>query len=865
MIELVNLNKTFKVRHKDKKDVLKNISLKLPDKGFVFVIGKSGSGKTTLLSLIGGLDSVTSGNILVNNFDITKLKHKELDQYRNNVTGYIFQDYQLIENLTVYENIKMMLDFKSEEDEEKIKQALKDVELQGYEDRYPRELSGGEKQRVAIARILVKDPQIILADEPTGNLDLKTSKQILNILKKLSKDKLVLTVSHNIFDSTEYADYLVYLNDGHIKNTYIKNKDSKNNLHLENDYLYIPLHKNITKEEKADVIEKLTEKQIKGVIQENNEFLEGNFEFKPENADLNLSKKHLGFLNNLKYSFKFIHGELKKGIIFSIFNALILSLIGLCTLLILTNPKSSINDYYLNNPQDKIIVTRATDNLSDSDGRYRYRDSIDQNYEEVYKKYGYSGKIYESKYIAPQPAYSFSPTSTRAYHLIDIMSCDEEYLINLFGKNGDLKFNAMKSNPYEGGVYITDLLASAILDSVSEDVNDYESALKICKSKGYLVNGIIDTNYEEEYPVFYENVIKTHNPSKFKQYEKQDKYLLFKDHLINYYCTGYSYDEDAYTKYFANPTKLEAYTRNVNITYNGINSVVKGNLYKFKTSNKIEAMNLKDDEIIINKNLYQNLTNEIIEESENSYTRRVEPFEVEFKAYDYGDKTLDDLMYSRKLKVVGYTSEVNHIYVSDEVLNEYVKAFDVPFKLDLTETSQIKPILKGTEELKCEIVDRCCAQARNSIRYINTIEDLFLFILICLVVVFILLLSFFNYKIIQNKIFEIGVMKSLGARDSDLIRMFGLNGLLTLMESLLFFNIFEVFVVNIVDKILVKSIAIVNLDIVTLVKNLRFVFIDPMFLLICSLIILVFHTLFYLIPFIRIRFLKPTNIVKAKE
>ena len=167
----------------------------IQNKGLVFVLGKSGSGKSTLLNLIGGLDNITSGSIIVDGNNISSFKEKEYCDYRNNHVGFIFQDYHLIDELTVYDNIILSLNLRRIEDKNDVVNALKKVDLEGYENRYPTELSGGERQRVAIARAIVKKPRIILTDEPTWNLDTNTATVIIRILKELSKDCLILIVS----------------------------------------------------------------------------------------------------------------------------------------------------------------------------------------------------------------------------------------------------------------------------------------------------------------------------------------------------------------------------------------------------------------------------------------------------------------------------------------------------------------------------------------------------------------------------------------------------------------------------------------------------------------------------------------------
>jgi ABC-type lipoprotein export system ATPase subunit len=216
MIKIKSLEKIYYSKEGKECKALSGINLDLPDRGMIFVLGKSGSGKSTLLNLLGGLDRPTSGKIIYKGNSFKNFKDKDYDAYRNNL-GFVFQDSNLIETLTVRENLAIALELKTGKAEEKeILNALSKAEMSDYINRYPYELSGGQKQRVSLARALVKNPDIILADEPTGNLDLKTGKIVLDKLKELSSDHLVIVVSHDRLFAESYADRIIELKDGKI-------------------------------------------------------------------------------------------------------------------------------------------------------------------------------------------------------------------------------------------------------------------------------------------------------------------------------------------------------------------------------------------------------------------------------------------------------------------------------------------------------------------------------------------------------------------------------------------------------------------------------------------------------------------------
>ncbi|MFP7699748.1 MAG: ATP-binding cassette domain-containing protein [Candidatus Phytoplasma pyri] len=224
MIQITNLNKSFVNKSQAPVNVLKNISLNLPDKGLVFILGKSGSGKTTLLNLLGGLDFFDHGDILINGNSTVNFKQSDFDNYRNGSLGFVFQDFNLIEDLNVFQNLALPLHLQGKKaDPILIAKLLKEFELDGFELRKVNQLSGGQKQRIAIIRSIIKNPSIVLADEPTGNLDSETGKQVLEIFQKLSQDKLVIIVSHDPESAYKYGHRVIEMKDGEILSDFSKN------------------------------------------------------------------------------------------------------------------------------------------------------------------------------------------------------------------------------------------------------------------------------------------------------------------------------------------------------------------------------------------------------------------------------------------------------------------------------------------------------------------------------------------------------------------------------------------------------------------------------------------------------------------
>lgn len=208
-----------------------DISFQVDEGEFVGVMGPSGSGKTTLLNCISTIDTVTSGHILINGSDITSIKKNDLSKFRREELGFIFQDFNLLDTLTAYENIAIALTIqkvKSSEIEKRIKDVAHKLDITDVLQKYPYQMSGGQKQRVASARALVTNPSLILADEPTGALDSKSSRMLLDSMEKLNSEyhATIMMVTHDAFTAS-YAHRILFIKDGKIFNELIRGEDSR--------------------------------------------------------------------------------------------------------------------------------------------------------------------------------------------------------------------------------------------------------------------------------------------------------------------------------------------------------------------------------------------------------------------------------------------------------------------------------------------------------------------------------------------------------------------------------------------------------------------------------------------------------------
>ena len=421
MITLEKVNKYFNKGKKNQIHVINDTSLKLPDQGLVALLGESGCGKTTLLNVIGGLDKVKSGNIYINGQKITRKNTCQIDKIRNLNIGYIFQDYKLIDNLSVYDNVALALKQIGIKDKNEIQKrvnyCLETLGIYRFHARPASMLSGGERQRVGIARAIVKNPEVILADEPTGNLDSKNSLEIMKIIKSISKTKLVILVTHEVNLAHFYADRIIELEDGKIlkdyKNTEVKNLDYR----IENNIYLKDLNKNelTSKNQKIDIYEPNENKlDITLVVQNGNIYIQNHGPLKveviDENSNIKLLDEHYKpvdkeELNKYEFNFQNIINENYKKKYSSIFTPITF----------LTNGFKKITNYSV---LKKILllgymaasmfilfsVTRifATLNIKDSDFVNTHPSYINATFSKMdLKKYKELEQINDINYIIP--------------------------------------------------------------------------------------------------------------------------------------------------------------------------------------------------------------------------------------------------------------------------------------------------------------------------------------------------------------------------------------------------------------------------------------------------------------------------------
>lgn len=862
MIQIKNLTKIYRSKKKNKCKALDNINLILENKGLVFVLGKSGSGKSTLLNLLGGLDNITSGTIIVDGNDISNLKEKEYANYRNTEIGFVFQDYHLIEELTVKENILLSLNLRGIEDESKVSEALEKVDLKGYENRYPNELSGGERQRVAIARAIIKSPRIILADEPTGNLDTQTSKLIIETLKEVSGDCLIIIVSHNTLDAYKYGDRIIELANGKIIRDLSRNLDFKDELYVNEDIIYYPIDKVLEDKD----IELINDNKTKKIIKNKDKFTETrNIEYSEENKEI--INSNLSFKSVFRFCLKFLNSKYLKIVFSSFMSSIILTILLFSMNIVMFNGGEVLaNELTLAN-EKAVILEKILPSEKQEQYDEVFRGKIDEDDINTFIESGYKGDIYEvyshttvitnMRNQAGEKKNIFS-NSIYIQETVGLIIVDEVYLIEKFGKDNEVKYVAKLDSYYEAGVIITDYVADCILLNnptyqkylLKENKYDYLLGQYFAHDyKRTYINAIIDTGYKEKYKEIF-------NSSNIDlESLKENKELVT------------SFSNDVYTRlgmtYTLNKNFLEDYpkyeTNDYFFFYKAFYddkelSEILGSFAFLDKNGK-----LKDNQVTMSYQKY----NDIFGTSYNmfnAYTFQSHTCRIRFTYFNAFD---EEFYFDEEVEIVGFHQTNNGITMSETLYRKGYSNQIYPFALLFDGVEGIDNVINIYEDKNYDMNSLVVESLYTMTKAVEVFVPIFELVAIALCVGVIFILVNFSSKMIKDKYHEIGVMKALGAKNSSIVNIFGaqilLISILTIILTLIGYYVF----IDFANVVLIESLQALASSYTLL--DLTFLYFRFDIALIGIGLIIALSIVSLLLPMVRIKNIKPVKIIKAKE
>ena len=879
MISVQNLSKTYRAKHKMECHALKNVSFELPDTGLVFVIGKSGSGKSTLLNMIGGLDKITKGKVVSFGNDISTYGSQKLQDYRNTELGFIFQDFHLLDDLTVAENIALALELQGGKDLSAIDWALEQVDLAGYGQRYPTELSGGQKQRVAIARAIVKKPRLLLADEPTGNLDSKTTTQITELLHKISRNTLVLVVSHNLTDAHNYADRIIELSDGVIINDLTRDELYTDDVEIADGMLSIPLFKELDQNQLGTINQALEQGCVKKLRQKNDKFKPSKPLPLQQDKPAKLSSKHLSTGRQLKLSWQFGKSYALKSFTSALIAAAILMVICLSQMIMLFNPADVIERETLKAETPILAYSSIDQDAQSIAGHQPLKFITDEQFAQINNRV--DGKAHKlvnySLYFRSVAAISyglehvvtFTTSGYFAYCTYGTVICNEQFLTRLFAHNGQL--NITYADEYHpGGVYITDYMADAIRNYNFIKYPTYESILgefhpnNAKLNYGY-INGIIHTGYAERYADLFERLKNSTDPVATLVRE-DEQFAKFYDEVKQYLSMGYSTEEN-FVEIMAREQTYEVARTSI-ATLNGTIIPAPTTVSYFFAFADDEYFNLQlqDNEIAIDYRLYNQMydTDYTAEDIDKKTKLSNVVKTAELSSFHVTDEAHKQPHFSADVEVrLCAMSNASNIAVGDEVLKKALLGTHKTFGIYFDPSCNAKNATEVASEYNMIPNSIKLASISTMTRAVEVFSDFFGLIFVVLVAALVIVIVKFGLDIVRRKIYEIGVIKALGGRSSSFIVIFGIQVIVFGLLVCLFAQLGMYFFVGIANDVLVTSLQTlassrIMMDIEILAFDWPLIFTDSIFAFALCI-------LSSLAPLVALHRVKPINIIKAKE
>ena len=787
MLEIKNLSKRYITKNYIC-DALKNVSIKFPEKGLVFIVGKSGSGKSTLINLIGGVDLPTSGQVCYGNHNIHK-NSLTFSSYRSNCIGFIFQDYCLIEGMSVYQNIEISLSLQGKEDKELIYQTIKNVDLEEKTHTKVSLLSGGQKQRVAIARALIKNPPILLADEPTGNLDSKSSEQIFTLLQELAKEKLVIVISHNLLEAYKYADRIIELKDGEIVLDLDKDSQYEQNV----DYAFLQGTSDIEEETINEVNEKIKHTPIR--IAKHKQLFKKHKENNIPSKDIIIPKNKIKLSNQFNIFKYFINKKIVSMSITALMISILIVLMGLCQAYNNVNENKLLNDAITIDTSPLIFKKGYYDEFTNKSNFTYLGNVTDEDVQSFYDA-GYDGDVYKLyKYPIPLEKNSCSISQGLAVYTLNfeangilrnrygmgVLHCNEQYLIKLYGIDGKLNVLAGDLHKNSYGLIVTDYFADSFLSKnpeyISTSGNIYSKLIDSDKAlvNRFKINAVIDTQYKTKYSYLIEQIENANKypASKNKILQDLAKHEIttqFMIESVNYLAIAYAIEEDFIESTIENTTDCCYVSCFENIVLKDENDIDMklGDLEIYALLNDDAIVNIEqtiqNGEIYLNYQYYNQLFNGSLTEDDLS---SFEEQTLSIELYTANRKIDDAPMFRKTYTVKGvYTKEhtISQIVFSDDDYKELRKQTLQPYALYFDEGTNNSALYLNAKEHSFDNLSPYITAVNNIVEVTIIFKSLFVIILFGLFLASLILLTSYSIKTVNSFKRELGIILTMGGK-----------------------------------------------------------------------------------------------------
>lgn len=777
MIKLVNVYKYFNRGKKNEVKAIDNTSLDLPDKGIVTLLGPSGCGKTTLLNSIGGLSRINKGSIYIDGERITKRSVNKIDKIRSLKIGYIFQNFNLLDDETVFDNVSLVLKINGLKDKEEIKKrvnfCLESLGIYRYRNRYASMLSGGERQRVAIARAIVKDPEVIIADEPTGNLDSKNSIEVMNIIKSISRDRLVILVTHERELAKFYSDRIIEISDGKIVKDYENADNHELDYRLDNKIYLKDIENYSNKEVGSAKVEYYSDNNdkvsFKIVVKNDNIYIESDSLKKIEvinNSNIELVDAHYEKINKKVYEeFSFDFNKVKdnkfKEKYSSIYN-------------VVTSTKKGFRKVLNYSFVKKLLLI----------GFFTSSLFIMYSVSSIMSTF----KIDEKNFVSYNKDYVLlnkKNMSVNEFNNLNNVS-NVEYVLP---SNGNVQVN-FKFNKF--------LQTSGILESMSGSLASYSKVDKV-------INGV-KTNGKKEI------IIDKMVIDRFLSMgDAKNAGFNTYDNFINEYV--YLQNDDMYKIVGISDTNSPSIYVNdsefVNFIENSLNDNSEDDSDRLKSYERSSitltkgSLPVNDYEVIVNENM-----------------KDMYPL----------DKIIDKKVGDNKLKVVGYYKSVseNGLLVSENTIKNRLILTSDKFVISSSDKDSTISELKSSKYNVVDTYKDSLSNYKRSIEESNRNKIIYssVIVIISLIEIYLIVRSSF-----LSRVKEVGILRSIGVKRKDIYKMF--------MGEIL-----SITLISSVPGLIVMGYILYTLSKISVLN----IVINWYVVLISLVIILVFNTLFGLLP-----------------
>lgn len=866
-----NLNKTFK-NGKTKVVALKDINLSFSKKGLVFVTGKSGSGKSTLLNLIGGLLDITNGDIFVQGRSIKGMKDDEIENYRLNYVSFIFQDFCLINELNVYENIALSMKLLNKNDENVVDEALQKFDIFDLKEKYPNQLSAGQKQRVAIARVLVKESPIILCDEPTGNLDSINSRQILSTLKEVSKDHLVIVVSHNLEDAYFYGDRVIELKDGQVVSDLIKDENVK----VDDNCIVVHDFNSLSREELDNLNEKLKNGQIEKIISPKYIFKMNNEKY-GDGIKFQSSKTRLSFKNSISLAKRFLRKKSLGMIACSLISSILFGLLYVAQSFISFNTKNTLSEIYDVSLSDTFILEKGHFDQSDKINKTAMTEVksdelhyIDENYQgEYYQLYNYSLPCSLTSWNL-QNGIKINLNSNFENFFIKetygVLVTNEDYIKTLFSFSDDIQFSAKLENEKDYGIYITDYIADSIIyfRNNIDSYNDLLGQYKNNRDSTYAyINGIINTNYKIKYQALILEFVEAYSnndEAKIEKLMKSEEYFNICEEVLVKLGVCFSTNKN-FIQAVNNPSARNfAIINNSKLKFNLLETQYYfGNAWALNGKNF--GINLNDFDLSLSLNLFnsiigQKLSFEEAEEYANVLNTK-EPLFILNDLFANSNETKSQQPVTIKIHNTIFSD--CDILMGDELFFFAKSQNFIPYSIYFDNYKSAINLIDHMFEVGYFFPSFYSSAIIEIGHLVSIFNNFFILILSILYFGSLTALLIFTYSHIKKNNYNIGVLKSLGASTKDLIKIFTPHIIVMGILCFAFFGVFA-FSFSYVGNGLITTSLIANFKYPAL-KNIQILNFAPSWFVFDLVAVFTVIALSILIPILFLKKIKPIEIL----